>query len=83
MNMKSMNTLRFTSVQQSYKIKVVKAGKEKRGKIITTNPISIRVYPRKRGWPDLSHFVSNLSNSHSPSRLIHGALFLQNVIIKF
>ena len=37
----------------------------------------IRVYPRKRGWPDLPHFVSNLSNSHSPSRLIHGVLFLQ------
>ena len=29
------------------------------------------------GWPDLRHFVSNLSNSHSPSCSIHGVLFLQ------
>ena len=41
------------------------------------NPILIRVYPCKRGWPDLPHFVSNLSNSHSPSRSVHGILFLQ------
>ena len=26
------------------------------------NPILIRVYPRKRGWPDLPHSNSNLSN---------------------
>ena len=41
------------------------------------NPILIRVYPHKRGWLDLPHFISNLSNSHSPSRSIHGVLFLQ------
>ena len=41
------------------------------------NPILIWVYPRKRGWPDLPHFVSNPANSHSPSRSIHGVLFLQ------
>ena len=47
------------------------------GYVFIINPILIRVYPRKRGWLDLPHFVSNLSNSHSPSRLIHGVLFLQ------
>ena len=31
----------------------------------------------KWGWPDLPHFVSNLSNSLSPSRWIHAVLFLQ------
>ena len=31
------------------------------------SPILIRVYPRKRGWPDQPHSNSNLSNSHSPS----------------
>ena len=41
------------------------------------NPILIRVYPRKRGWPDLPHSNSNLSNSHSPSRSIHGILLLE------
>ena len=39
-------------------------------------PILIRVYPRKRGWPDLPHSNSNLSNSHSPSRSIQGFLLL-------
>ena len=43
----------------------------------SVNPILIQVYTRKRGWPDLPHFVRNLSNSHSPSRSIHGVLFLQ------
>ena len=38
--------------------------------IIIINPILMRVYPRKWGWLDLPHFVSNLSNSHSPSRSI-------------
>ena len=37
----------------------------------------IQVYPRKRGWPDLLHSNSNLSNSHSPSRSIQGILLLQ------
>ena len=41
------------------------------------NPILIQVYPRKWGWPDLPHSTSNLSNSHSPSRSIHGILLLQ------
>ena len=41
------------------------------------HPILIRVYPCKQGWPDLPHSNSNLSNSHSPSRSIHGILFLQ------
>ena len=44
---------------------------------IIINPILIRVYPRKWGWPDLSHSNSNLSNSHSLSRSIHDILFLQ------
>ena len=44
---------------------------------IGLNPILIRVYPRKWGWPDLSRCNSNLSNSHSPSRSIHGILLLQ------
>ena len=35
------------------------------------------VLSRKRGWPDLAHPNSNLSNSHSPSRSIHGILHLQ------
>ena len=41
------------------------------------HPILIRVYPRKRGWSDLPHSNSNLSNSHSPSRSIHSILLLQ------
>ena len=45
--------------------------------LIIINPILIRVSPRKWGWPDLSHSNSNLSNSHSPSRSMHGILFLQ------
>ena len=40
-------------------------------------PILIRFYPRKQGWPDLLHSNSNLSNSHCPSRSIHGILLLQ------
>ena len=43
----------------------------------TSNPILIRAYPRKRGWPDLPHCNSNLSNSHSPSHLIQGIFLLQ------
>ena len=39
--------------------------------------VLIRFYPRKWGWPDLSHPNSNLSNSHSPSRSIQGILLLQ------
>ena len=35
------------------------------------HPIFIPVYPHKRGWPDLPHFGSNLTNSHCPSRSIH------------
>ena len=45
--------------------------------IITYHPILIRVYSRKRGWPDFPHSNSNLSNSHSPSRWIQGILLLQ------
>ena len=41
------------------------------------HPILIRVYPRKRGWLDLPHSGSNLSNSHSPSRSIQNLLLLQ------
>ena len=41
------------------------------------HPILIRVYPRKRGWLDLPHSNSNLSNAHSPSRSIQGILLLQ------
>ena len=41
------------------------------------NPILIQVYPCKWGWPDLPHSNSNLSNSHSRSRLIQGILLLQ------
>ena len=37
----------------------------------------IRVYPCKRGWPDWHHSNINLSNSHSPSRSIHGILLFQ------
>ena len=44
---------------------------------IINHPILIRVYPHKQGWLDLPHFNSNLSNSHSPSRLIHGIILLQ------
>ena len=29
------------------------------------NPVLIRFYPHKRGWPDLPHSASNLSHSHS------------------
>ena len=46
-------------------------------KIIIINPILIRVYPRKWGWPDLLHSKSNLSNSHSSSCSIQGILLLQ------
>ena len=41
------------------------------------NPVLIRVYPCKQGWPDLPHSNSNLSNSHFPSHMIHGILLLQ------
>ena len=41
------------------------------------HPILIRFYPCKWGWPDIAHPNSNLSNSHSPSRLIQGILLLQ------
>ena len=34
------------------------------------NPILIRVYPHKEGWPDLPHSNSNLSNYHSPSQFM-------------
>ena len=34
-------------------------------------------YPFKQGWLDLPHSNSNVSNSHSPSRLIQGILLLQ------
>ena len=40
----------------------------------TINPILIQIYPYKGRWPDLPHSNSSLSNSHSPSRLIHGIL---------
>ena len=39
--------------------------------------IWVWVYPCKRGWPNLPHSNGNHSNSHSPSRLIHGILLLQ------
>ena len=41
------------------------------------NPIFIQVSPRKWGWPDLPNSNSNLSNSHSTSRSVHGILPLQ------
>ena len=41
-------------------------------------PILIWVYPRKQGWPDLSHSGSNLSYSHSPSHSIHFILDLHS-----
>ena len=41
------------------------------------NPILIWVYLRKRFGGGLIYPSSNLSNSHSPSRSIHGVLFLQ------
>ena len=44
---------------------------------IIINPIFIQVYPHKRGWLDLPHSNSNLSNSHSPPCSIQGILFLQ------
>ena len=44
----------------------------------------IQVYPRKQVWPDLPHSNSNLSNSHSPFRSIHGILLLQtNTLLSF
>ena len=45
--------------------------------IIIIIPILIWVYPWKRGWPDLPHSGSNLSNSHSPSHSIQCILLLQ------
>ena len=47
------------------------------------NPILILVYPRKRGWPDLPHSNSNLSNAHSPSRSVQGILLLQTNTLAF
>ena len=44
------------------------------------NPILIWVYPHKQGWPDLPHANSKLSNSHSPSRWIHGILLETNTL---
>ena len=44
---------------------------------ICINPILILVYPLKWVWPDLPHFASNISNSHSPSHSIHGIHLLQ------
>ena len=43
--------------------------------------ILIRVYPRKWGWPDLPHYGINLSNSHSPSRSIHGTFFSKPTLL--
>ena len=49
------------------------------------NPILIRVYLHIRGWLDLSHFNSNLSNFHSPSRSIQGILlfFKPTLLLSF
>ena len=47
------------------------------------NPILIRVYPLKWGWPYLPDYNSNLFNSHSPSHSIHGILLLQTNIQDF
>ena len=41
------------------------------------NSILIWVYPCKWGWLVLPYSNSNLSNSHSLSRSIHGILFFQ------
>ena len=45
--------------------------------IIIINPVLIRFYPRKRGWPDLPYSASNLSHSYSPSCVILCILLLQ------
>ena len=45
--------------------------------ILIISPILIWVYPQKWCRLDLTHFGSNLSNSHSPSCSIHDILFHQ------
>ena len=45
--------------------------------IIIINPVLIRFYPHKRGWPDLPPSASNLSHSHSPSCSILCILLLE------
>ena len=48
------------------------------GLFMIINPIMIRVIPVNRGaWPDLPLSNSNLSNTHSLSRSIHGILLFQ------
>ena len=47
------------------------------------HPILIWVYPCKWGWPDLPHSNKNVSNSHSPSCLIHRILLLQTNTLVF
>ena len=49
--------------------------------IIIINPVLIWFYPRQRGWLDLSHSGSNLSHSHSPSRLILCILLLKPTLL--
>ena len=44
------------------------------------NPFLIQVYLCKRGWLDLPHSNSNLSNSHSPSHSIQGILLQTNTL---
>ena len=50
---------------------------------LSLNPVLIRLYHHKWGWLDLLHSNSNLSNSHSPSRLIHSILLLQTNTFAF
>ena len=49
--------------------------------VSSINPILISVYPCKRRWPDLPHFASNLSNSHSPSHSIQGTSCFSKTIL--
>ena len=42
------------------------------------NPVLIRVFPHKWEWLDLPQSNSNLSNSYSPSHLIHDILLLES-----
>ena len=48
--------------------------------VIIINPILVRVYLHKRGWADLPHSNSNLSDSHSPSCTIRILLLQTNTL---
>ena len=63
--------------QENFRASRHTASHRSTGYYTSINPILIWIYPCKRGWSDLPHSNSNLSNSHSLSCSIQGILLLQ------